>query len=128
MESGRACVLVADDDRDILIYLKGVLRHFDVETHFVSDGKAALAAARRLIPDLLLLDVGMPVMNGIDVLRSLRKYPNTRGIVTVLLTGSADPLHVEACAGLGAVDYILKPFGHVDITRKVKTLLTASAQ
>ena len=122
--SGKPCVLIADDDPDIVIFLKIVFRDLDVETHFVSDGKAALAAARRLLPDLLLLDVRMPFMNGIDVLRSLRRDPGTSALVTVLLTGSSDPLHVEACAGLGAVDYILKPLSHVDITRKVKALLT----
>ena len=105
-----------------------VFRDLDVETHFVSDGGAALAAARRLLPDLLMLDVGMPVMNGIDVLRSLRSDPGTSALVTVLLTGSSNPSHVEACAGLGAVDYILKPFGHIDITRKVKALLTANRE
>jgi CheY-like chemotaxis protein len=124
--SGKPCVLVADDDPDIVIYLKTIFRDLDVETHFVSDGRAALAAARRLLPDLLLLDVGMPFMNGIDVLRSLRRDPGTSALVTVLLTGSSDPLHVEACAGLGAVDYILKPFGQVDITRKVKAILATN--
>jgi CheY-like chemotaxis protein len=124
MESVKPCVLVADDDPDIIVYLKSVFWAFDVETHFVTDGRAALASARRLLPDLLLLDVGMPVMNGIDVLRSLRRYPSTSALATVLLTGSADQSHIEACACLGAVDYILKPFGHIDITRKVKALLT----
>jgi hypothetical protein len=85
--SGKPCVLVADDDPDIVIYLKTVFRDLDVETHFVSDGAAALATARRLLPDLLMLDVGMPVMNGIDVLRSLRSDPGTSALVTVLLTG-----------------------------------------
>jgi CheY-like chemotaxis protein len=122
--SGKPCVLVADDDPAIIVYLKSILRSFDVEAHFVSDGGAALAAARRLLPDLLMLDVGMPVMSGIDVLRSLRSDPGTSALVTVLLTGSSDPLHVEACANLGAVDYILKPLVHIDITRKVKALLT----
>lgn len=126
--SGKPCVLVADDDPDIVMYLKNIFRNLDVEAHFVSDGGAALAAARRLLPDLLLLDVGMPVMNGIDVLRSLRTDPGTNAIVTVLLTGSSDPLHVDACATLGAVDYILKPFAHIDITRKVKALLTPNME
>jgi CheY-like chemotaxis protein len=127
MDSITPCVIVADDDPDIIVYLKNVLRAFDVETHFVSDGGAALAAVRRLRPDLLLLDVGMPVMNGIDVLRSLKEYRSASTLVTVMLTGSSDPEHVEACAALGAVDYILKPFGHVDITRKVKSLLTMNS-
>jgi CheY-like chemotaxis protein len=122
--SVRPCVLAADDDPDIVVYLKRVFRNLGVDAHFVSDGGAALSAARRLLPDLLMLDVGMPVLGGIDVLRLLRRDPGTRSLMTVLLTGSSDPLHVKVCAELGAVDYILKPFAHVDLTRKVRALLT----
>jgi CheY-like chemotaxis protein len=122
----RPCVLVADDDRDILIYLKNLFRNLDVDAHFVSDGRAALAAARRLLPDLLLLDVRMPFMNGLDVLRSLRKDPGTSALVTVLLTGSAETSHVKESAELGVVEYILKPFGHLDLILKLKPLLRAS--
>jgi len=121
--AARPCVLVADDDRDIVIYMKSVLQNFDVDAHFVSDGRAALAAARRLLPDLLLLDVRMPLMSGIDVLRALRNDPGTSALVVALLTGSADTGHVKEGADLGAVHYILKPFGHLDLIRKLKPLL-----
>ncbi len=121
--SARPCVLVADDDRDIVVYLKSVLQNFDVDAHFVSNGRAALAAARRLLPDLVLLDVGMPLMNGIDVLRALRNDPGTSALVVALLTASADTSDVRNGAELGAVHYILKPFGHLDLIRKLKPLL-----
>jgi len=123
VRSAKPCVVVADDDPDILIYLKCVLQRFDVDAHFVSDGLAALAAARRLLPDLLLLDIGMPIMNGINVLRCLRNDPGTGALLTLLLTASADPLHVEEAAELGVLDYILKPLGHFDLIRKLKPLL-----
>jgi CheY-like chemotaxis protein len=122
----KPCVVVADDDRDIIIYLKTVLANMDVDAHFVSDGKAALAAARRLLPNLLMLDVSMPIMNGIEVLRCLRNDPGTSSLRAVLLTASTDPDHVESSIKLGASEYILKPFGHVELTRKLKNMLRNS--
>jgi DNA-binding response OmpR family regulator len=123
VRSARPIVLAADDDRNITIYLGCVLKNLDVDMHFVSDGRAALAAARELLPDLLLLDIGMPIMNGLEVLRRLRNDPATRGLATVLLTASSDPSHVSEGADLGVLDYILKPFGHIDLARKLKALI-----
>jgi DNA-binding response OmpR family regulator len=119
----RPCVLVADDDRDIVTYLDCVLQTFDVDVHFASNGVAALAAARRLLPDLVLLDIGMPILSGLDVLRCLKNDPGTCDIPTLLLTASSDPLDVAKGAEFGAADYILKPFGHIALIRKLKILL-----
>jgi CheY-like chemotaxis protein len=122
----KPCVVVADDDPGIIVLLRRALEHLDVDAHFVGDGLAALAAARRLLPDLLLLDIGLPLMNGIDVLRRLRNDPGTCTLVTLLLTASADTLHVTQGVDLGAADYILKPFGYFDLIRKLKPFLTES--
>ncbi len=121
--SRKPCVLVADDDPDIIIYLQGLLRSFDVEAHFVGDGKAALEAARKLLPDLVLLDVRMPMLSGIEVVRRLRGDPGTRGLVAVLLTASSDLADVKQSADLGVADYILKPFGHTNLIRRLRALL-----
>jgi len=120
VRSGKPIVLAADDDRNVTIYLGCVLKNLDVEMHFASDGRAALAAARQLLPDLLLLDIGLPGMNGLDVLRRLRNDPGTRDLATILLTASSDPSHVSDGVDLGVLDYILKPFGHIDLARKLK--------
>lgn len=117
------CVLVADDDNYIIIYLKAVLRNMGLEGHFVNDGNAALAAARRLLPDLLLLDLGMPGLSGLDVLRSLRADPGTADLVTVLITASSEASDVKSGLGLGAADYILKPFSHFNLVSKLKAIL-----
>lgn len=123
VRSGKPIVLAVDDDRNIIVYLGCVLKNLDVEMHFASDGRAALAAARQLLPDLLLLDIGLPGMNGLEVLRRLRRDPGTRDLATVLLTASSDPSHVSDGADLGVLDYILKPFGHIDLARKLKALM-----
>ena len=121
--SARRCVLVADDDRDIVTYLDCVLQTFDVDVHFASNGVAALAAARRLLPDLVLLDIGMPVLSGMDVLRCLKNDPGTRDIPALLLTASSDPRDVAKGAEYGAADYILKPFGYIALIQKLKAFL-----
>ena len=121
--SAKPCVVIAEDDPDMVTFLKCVLQRFEADAHFVGDGLAALAAARRLLPDLLLLDIRLPIMNGIDVLSCLRKDPGTSTLATLLLTASADSAHVKRGVDLGAVDYILKPCGYFDLIRKLKPFL-----
>lgn len=123
VRSGKPIVLVADDDLNMTNYLECVLKNFDVEVHFVSDGQAALSAARQLLPNLILLDIELPIINGMHVLRCLRNDPGTRDLATVLLTASSEPAHVRDGADLGVLDYVLKPFGHIQLTRKLKALL-----
>jgi DNA-binding response OmpR family regulator len=120
---GRPLVLAVDDDYNVTNYLECVLKNLEVEMHFARDGQEALAAARQLLPDLILLDLELPLMSGMQVLRSLRNDPGTRGLAVVLLTASSDPSHVRSGADLGVSDYILKPFGHVSLPRKVRALL-----
>ena len=78
--------------------------------HAVGDGEAALAAATALAPDLLLLDVMMPGMNGFDVCRRLRTEEATAGIPVIMLTARAQEADVETGFAVGVVDYIAKPF------------------
>jgi len=123
----KPCVVVADDEPAIVIFVKGWLQNFDLDAHFVTDGRAAVYAARRLLPDLLLLDVDMPVMNGLEVLRSLRNDPRTSALTTVLLTASTEASDVKDGFDLGAVYYITKPFSYFDLTRKLRPLLKLDA-
>ena len=123
MPTGRPIVLVVDDDLNVTNYLACMLKSLDVESYFVSDGQTALAAARQLLPDLMLLDIALPIMSGLEVLARLRDDPGTRNLATVLLTSSSDLSDVEKGASLGVLDYILKPFGHISLTRKLKAFL-----
>ena len=127
VRTGKPIVLVVDDDLNITNYLGCVLRNMEVEMYVVSDGQAALAAARRLLPDLILLDIALPIMSGLDVLGRLRNDPGTRNLAAVLVTASSDPADMQQGANLGVLDYILKPFGHNNLTRKLKALLRITA-
>jgi DNA-binding response OmpR family regulator len=128
IRSGKAIILVADDDLNIRNYLESVFKNLQVEVHFVVDGRAALNAARHLLPDLLLLDIGLPFMHGLEVLRCLRNDPGTREVPTILLTASSALSHLERAADLGVSDYIVKPFGHIDLVRKLKALIPTQSR
>ena len=121
-------VLVADDDADIagFVELNLVLEGFDVEV--VHDGASALRSALASPPDLLLLDVMMPQVDGVEVLRRLRADPSTAALPIVLLT--AKSLSADKVVGLtaGADDYIVKPFDTLELLARVQTTLRRTAE
>ena len=121
-------VLVADDDHDIARFVELNLRleGFDVEV--VHDGLAALAAVERELPDLVLLDVMMPRLDGVEVLLRLRSNAATAALPVVLLT--AKSLSADKVVGLtaGADDYIVKPFDTLELLARVKTTLRRTGE
>jgi PAS domain S-box-containing protein len=114
----RRRVLVADDNADMRAYLARLLApHWDVET--VADGLAALEAATRRAPDLVLCDVMMPGVDGFGVLRALRADPATRDIPVILLSARAgEEARVEGL-GAGADDYLIKPFNARELVARI---------
>jgi CheY-like chemotaxis protein len=124
----KPAVLVADDDPDILTLLKSVLRQNDWDCHFVKDGRQAFAMAQRLLPDLLVLDIEMPFMTGLEVLRRIRRDAETQGLKVLLLTASTDLKRVESGLSLGADDYFAKPFSPTALVHRVRNLLSVQMQ
>jgi DNA-binding response OmpR family regulator len=116
-------ILVADDDMDIrdLVAFKLEQAGFDVTA--VDNGLAALTAARQVLPDLVVLDVMMPGMSGIDVCRELRGDRNTSDLPIILLTARAQEGDVEVGFGVGADDYIVKPFSPRELVSRVEAVL-----
>lgn len=123
MSAGRELILVADDDEDILRFVEVNLRMegFDVAT--AADGAEALAAAADLLPDLVLLDVMMPRLDGFEVCQRLRSDGRTKNISVIMLT--AKSLSADKVVGLtaGADDYIIKPFDPIELVARVKSAL-----
>jgi DNA-binding response OmpR family regulator len=118
-----AAILVADDDGDIrdLVSFKLGQAGFDVTA--VDNGLAAVTAARTGLPDLVLLDVMMPAMSGIDVCRELRADPVTAKLPVILLTARVQEGDIEVGFGVGADDYIVKPFSPRELLIRVEALL-----
>lgn len=125
-EDARATVLVADDDPDLvaLVVLRLVRAGYEVVT--ASDGEAALRLAGELLPDLALLDVMMPKLTGVEVLRRLRALPETSAMPVILISAG---LHDDLVGGgllAGADDFIRKPFGPREVPSRVQAVLARS--
>ena len=116
-------ILIADDDPDIrdLVAFKLEQAGFDVTA--VDNGLAALDSARQVAPDLVVLDVMMPGMSGIDVCRELRGDSSTSGLPIILLTARAQEGDVEVGFGAGADDYVVKPFSPRELVSRVEAVL-----
>ena len=121
-------VLVADDDPDIARFVELNLSLEGFEVEVVHDGEAALEAVRRAQPDLVLLDVMMPLLDGVEVLRRLRADAATAALPVVLLT--AKSMSADKVVGLtaGADDYIVKPFDTLELIARVQTTLRRTAE
>ncbi|HVI49714.1 MAG TPA: response regulator [Candidatus Sulfotelmatobacter sp.] len=117
-------ILVADDQPDNLLVLEEMLEErYNVRT--VSDGSQLLDEVSRWgAPDLILLDVVMPEMNGFDACRHLKADPLTRDIPVIFLSGLDDPADEEFALSLGADDFIHKPFIAAVVLARVRNLLT----
>ena len=118
-------VVVADDDDDILAMVVYRLKRCGFEVVAVRDGEEAVETVTRLLPDLVVLDVAMPKLTGIDVTEVLRTQENTATTLIVLLTASASDRDIQRGLDAGADAYITKPFSPQDLASRVEALLAA---
>ena len=102
-------ILVVDDDTSNLMELTHILRA-DYKVYAVKDGASAIKNANEYLPDVILLDVVMPDLNGFDVLTELKKEGKTKDIPVIFITGLKDNVSEIEGLRIGAVDYIRKPF------------------
>jgi CheY-like chemotaxis protein len=121
--SSRRLVLVADDEQDILALVTTILERAGYEVVAVRDGAEALAAVRDRSPDLAVLDISMPELDGLEVLRRLRADAETSELPVVLLSAQAQEADVARGFATGASAYVKKPFSPRDLTERVDELL-----
>jgi diguanylate cyclase (GGDEF)-like protein len=116
-------ILVVDDDPDIARFVEVNLRSVGYDVSVAGDGEEALVKAEELHPDLVLLDVMMPRVDGFEVAQRLRRNPRTANTNIIMLTAKA--LSSDKVLGLtsGADDYIIKPFDPIELLARVKTTL-----
>jgi two-component system alkaline phosphatase synthesis response regulator PhoP len=119
----QARLLVVEDDPDIALLLAHSLGRagFGVET--LGSGATALASMRRKLPDLVLLDLMLPGMDGLEVCRALRGDPATAAVPIIMLTARAEESDRIVGLELGADDYITKPFSPNEVVARVRALL-----
>ncbi len=119
-QSRTARILVVDDQeasRRVLVHL---LEAFGMETIQIENGVDALLAVQSEHPDLVLLDLFMPGMNGETVLRELKRNPATYALPVVMISGNDDAKLVSRCIELGAEDYVVKPFNESILMARVR--------
>lgn len=119
-----ARVLIADDDADIRDLVAFKLIQSGHEVTAVEDGMAALRMVRGQPLDLVLLDIRMPGMSGLDVCRELRAAPGTASLPVILITARSQEGDVELGFEAGADDYIVKPFSPRELSSRVNAVLT----
>jgi CheY-like chemotaxis protein len=116
-------VVLAEDDVDIRDLVQIVLEGLDLDVTAVGNGAEALAECRRLKPRLLLLDITMPIMNGLEVCREVRADPELEDLPVILMTARAQASDVQAGMDAGADTYIIKPFGPIELREHVEKIL-----
>jgi len=116
-------IVVADDDQDILDLVVFKLTQAGYDPVAVGDGVAALAAIEADLPRLAILDVMMPGLSGMDVLRKVRANEATKDLDVILLTARARDSDVDTGFATGASDYVIKPFSPRELMHRVNAVL-----
>ena len=119
----RELVLVAEDDAANRALLSRLLERAGYRSITVGDGRDAIRAATDERPDLVLLDVGLPGMNGLDVCRRLRADPRTVALPIILVTGQTASRDVVAGLDAGADDFVRKPYDEAELMARVRSVL-----
>lgn len=115
----RKLCLVVDDSATVRRVAGRMLRELEIDVDEASDGQIALEKCLRLMPEVIVLDWNMPVLNGIEFLRSLRKLEDGEHPRVVFCTTNADVEHLREAFETGANDYIMKPFDALTLKSKV---------
>ena len=119
----RTRVLVVDDEPDLVELIHYNLTKAGYDVAGVLSGEEALAHVRSSLPDLIVLDVLLPGLDGLEVCKTLRRNPTTAGIPIVMLTARSEDADVVAGLELGADDYLTKPFSPRVLLARIKAVL-----
>lgn len=119
----RQTILAVDDETDILRLLRYNLVNAGYVLLEAEDGPEALELARKSSPDLILLDVMLPNMDGNEVLKRLKAAPDTKGIPVIMLTAKGEEIDRVLGLELGADDYIVKPFSPRELLLRIKAVI-----
>ena len=118
-------ILVCDDEPYILMALTDAVEMEGYECVTAINGKEALQKARETLPDLIMLDIMMPFMDGFEVCRELKADPGTRDIPVIMLTAKSQQVDIQKGKEVGADDYITKPFRPSTLRKKFNEVLDA---
>ena len=118
-------VLIADDEPNIVISLEFLMEQAGYEIKVASNGQEALDLSASFRPDLVLLDIMLPLKSGYEVCQQLKSDPDTRAIKVIVLSAKGRDVEVAKARELGADAYITKPFSTRDLVARVREMLGA---
>mgnify|MGYP001454403633 FL=1 len=118
-----AKILIAEDERDIRDLVAFTLRFAGYEVVAAVNGEEAVALAPKENPDLILMDVRMPRMTGYEACRILKANPEMKDIPVVFLSAKGQESEIQTGLGVGAEEYLLKPFAPDQLTERVRAIL-----
>jgi len=116
-------ILLVDDSETILMMEQMILQKESYEVVIARDGEEGIAKAVKTKPDLILMDVVMPIMNGFEAVKRLRQREETKSVPIVMVTTEAEMESMEAGYVSGCSDYVVKPIDGLELLTKVKNLL-----
>jgi len=116
-------VLIVDDEKDLVELIDYNLKKEGYAVLSTGNGLDAIKLAAKEAPDLVILDIMLPGMQGLDVLKALKNKPDTQGIPVILLTAKSEELDKVLGLELGADDYVTKPFSPRELVARVKAVL-----
>jgi CheY-like chemotaxis protein len=119
-------ILVVDDNRDAATSLATLLAFTGHETHTAHDGHEALAAAEKLRPDIVLLDIGLPKANGFEVARKIREQPWGKNIVLIAVSGWGQDDDRRKSQDAGFNEHLVKPVRHAALAKMIGEIRTTS--
>jgi len=122
-DSRRTRILVVDDAPEMVDALKYRLESYEYDVISAADGKDGLAEALSEKPDLVLLDIGMPVMDGYKMLAHLREHPELKDIPVIMVTAHFEAHEIATASSYGIADYVVKPFHHKDLMDRIADVL-----
>lgn len=116
-------VLIVDDEENIVISMEFLIRQAGYELQIARNGEEALDKVGSFGPDLILLDVMMPKINGFEVCRRIRENPTWQAIKIIMLTAKGREVEVTKGLALGVNSYVIKPFSTKELMAEVKRIL-----
>jgi two-component system cell cycle response regulator len=117
-------ILSIDDSRMIQAIIKKAFAAYDVQMVFANNGAEGLDVAAKEMPDVILLDITMPVMDGVECLGKLKADPSLKDIPVIMLTAETGKENVLKIVKMGVRDYIVKPFTEANVIERVSRIVT----
>jgi CheY-like chemotaxis protein len=116
-------VLLVDDKEEVRLLVQTTLEGSDYEFYGATNGKEAVEKAVSIKPDLILLDIMMPEMDGLEACRHIKSSPETKSIPIIMLTAKGQEADIKKGKECGADDYFVKPFSPLELLKKIDEIL-----